>query len=185
MGRFESDYDECSVGALLAWGRWQHNFPLAVNGKRGQAALRLLEAALLAMPEKRLISGWLATPDGECCVNGLYVAAKVAEDEGIPLREAVSKVAAQTDVPWDELERSGPGEYRDEWGRVEDGDGWEPTVDAAKRAGLTFTLAWHLGDMNDETCHGKTPEERYTYVLDWVRRHIAGASGADGKAYQA
>lgn len=43
----------------------------AINGKRGQAALRELAEALDAMPEKRLGAESLVTSDGEFCTLGV------------------------------------------------------------------------------------------------------------------
>ena len=52
MSRIHYDYDE-QFGELRM-GAWEHNTKLAFEGKRGQAALRDLEAALLALPEPKL-----------------------------------------------------------------------------------------------------------------------------------
>lgn len=57
---------------------WQANCNRSIKGKQGQAALRELEAALLALPEKRLISGELQDADGEVCAIGA-----VAKHRGI------------------------------------------------------------------------------------------------------
>lgn len=54
-GLYENDGDD-----NLAYGRWRAQVSSATRGKRGQAFLRDLLAALDAMPEKRLISGGLA-----------------------------------------------------------------------------------------------------------------------------
>lgn len=50
--------------------RWQGALKRAIEGKRGQAFLRELAAALDAMPEKRLIAGNLIDDDGEVCALG-------------------------------------------------------------------------------------------------------------------
>lgn len=42
----------------------------AIRGRRGQAFLRSLVAALDAMPVKRLIAGDIDTPEGEVCALG-------------------------------------------------------------------------------------------------------------------
>ena len=59
--------DDCDGWALI---RWRGAVTSAVRGKRGQAMLRELIAALDALPEKRLISGSLITADGEFCTLG-------------------------------------------------------------------------------------------------------------------
>jgi hypothetical protein len=52
------------------FGLWQGNCDRSINSKAGQAALRELEAALLALPDKRLIAGELENADGEVCAIG-------------------------------------------------------------------------------------------------------------------
>ena len=54
----------------LALGRWRGMVASAMRGKRGQALLRDLLAALDAMPHKALISGDLETKDGDVCALG-------------------------------------------------------------------------------------------------------------------
>lgn len=46
------------------------NTARSLQGKKGQASLRELEQALLALPEKRLVSGEFETPEGEVCAIG-------------------------------------------------------------------------------------------------------------------
>lgn len=48
----------------------------AIKGKRGQAFLKELLATLDAMPEKKLIRGDLATPQGEVCALGSVAVAR-------------------------------------------------------------------------------------------------------------
>lgn len=55
----------------LALGRWRQAVKRAIEGKRGQALLRDLAAALDAMADKRLYPGNFATPDGEYCTLGV------------------------------------------------------------------------------------------------------------------
>jgi hypothetical protein len=49
---------------------WQANCLRCIKGKKGQAALRELEQALLALPEKRLIAYELEDAEGEVCAIG-------------------------------------------------------------------------------------------------------------------
>lgn len=60
----------------LAMGRWRAAVRSALNGKRGQAALRETLAALDAMPQKALIGESLVTPTGEFCTLGVLGAAR-------------------------------------------------------------------------------------------------------------
>lgn len=57
---------DCDGFALV---RWRGAVERAIRGKRGQALLREMAAALDAMPEKRLIAGKLEQ-DGEVCALG-------------------------------------------------------------------------------------------------------------------
>lgn len=54
----------------LDLGRWRAQVLSALRGKRGQAFLRDLIAALDAMPEKRLVSGDLQDETGCVCALG-------------------------------------------------------------------------------------------------------------------
>ncbi len=49
---------------------FQANCRRSLQGKAGQIALRELEAALLALPDKRLIAEKLIDADGEVCAIG-------------------------------------------------------------------------------------------------------------------
>lgn len=58
------DYD-CDP---LPLGRWRGQVASAIRGKRGQAFLRELVAALDAMPEKRLIANDLEQAGNVCAI---------------------------------------------------------------------------------------------------------------------
>lgn len=49
---------------------YRANVDRAIAGKRGQAFLREMAAAMDAMPEKVLIAGQLINADGQCCAIG-------------------------------------------------------------------------------------------------------------------
>lgn len=55
----------------LALGRWRQAVKRALQGRRGQALLRDLLAALDAMSDKRLYRGSFATAEGEFCALGV------------------------------------------------------------------------------------------------------------------
>lgn len=65
--------DDCDD--YLALGRWRGMVASALRGKRGQAFLRELAAAMDAMPEKRLIADELQF-DGEFCALGVVGSAR-------------------------------------------------------------------------------------------------------------
>lgn len=75
------DFDEYGLVNL-----YQANLARAIRGRRGQAFLRDLIAALDAMPEKRLIAGELEEEDGAVCALGALRKAKGVALE--PLRES-------------------------------------------------------------------------------------------------
>ena len=55
----------------LALGRWRQAVKRSLEGRRGQALLIELVAALDAMQDKRLYPGSFATADGEFCTLGV------------------------------------------------------------------------------------------------------------------
>jgi hypothetical protein len=55
---------------------WRTAVARATYGKRGQALLRDMLAALDALPVKRLTRGELVTADGECCALGAVAIAR-------------------------------------------------------------------------------------------------------------
>ena len=56
--------------------RWRGAVKSALNGKRGQAALRELLAAMDAMPVKELIDNELVSESGQFCTLGVLGAAR-------------------------------------------------------------------------------------------------------------
>jgi hypothetical protein len=64
-----SDYDEdCEDNWQLI--RYRGMVTSALRGRRGQALLRDMVAALDALPQKRLVEGELELPSGEVCALG-------------------------------------------------------------------------------------------------------------------
>lgn len=59
--------DGCDGWALI---RWRGAVAAALRGKRGQAFLREMAAALDAMPDKRLITSYLEDENGCVCAMG-------------------------------------------------------------------------------------------------------------------
>jgi hypothetical protein len=53
---------------------WNARLRRSLRSKKGLRILKRLEAALLAMPEKRLARGQIATKDGDVCLIGAYEA---------------------------------------------------------------------------------------------------------------
>jgi hypothetical protein len=122
------------------FGLWQGNCTRSIKSKAGQAALRELEQALLAMPEKRLIANELEDADGEVCAIGA-----LAKYRG---------VTPKTDP--EEMELVG----------VELG---MPKLVAWKVVCLNDVEIDFYYDRKEERCVSYTPEERYERVLAQVR----------------
>ena len=93
------------VDDVLASGRWRGRVASAIRGKRGQALLKELAAALDAMPEKRLIRYTLQAKDGDCCAIGAVCKAKGKDytahqdDDPYDLEELNAELANELDVP--------------------------------------------------------------------------------------
>jgi hypothetical protein len=106
-----------------------------------------VEEALLALPERKLVEGTLASEEGVCAIGAL-VALKRAKRDGIEMAEAIAAM---------------PKEDPD------DSDIFDTAL-AGQGAGLSWSVAWHMAYLNDETFEGATPEQRYVKILAWVRR---------------
>jgi hypothetical protein len=141
MSRYEEgDPDYPNAGDL-----WDHNLRLALFGRRGQRALADLKAALLALPQKRLIDDKLQC-NREVCAVGAYVWWQ-------KVKAGMDPIAAFDAIP----EMSGEDE----------------TVDwVAAEAGLSRTLIWDLLYRNDDPYARLTPEERYTKFLAWIDENL-------------
>lgn len=148
MSRFDcDDYDENYPNQ---YALYQANTERALKGKRGKAFLRELEAALLALPQKRLIEGRICLA-GEVCAMGA-LALKRRVETGQKIEEALQ---------W--LEENAPRE-----GYVgETADFMEAHFKVLSNLAVRAAL------MNDEWNRGRTPEERYEDVLKWVREEVA------------
>lgn len=66
--------DDCDDPLLL--GRWRAQVKSAIRGKRGQAFLKELAAAMDAMPKKELIVDELIDDEGGCCAIGVVCKAR-------------------------------------------------------------------------------------------------------------
>lgn len=145
---------------------WQANCQRSINGKKGQAALRELEAALLALPDKRLIAEKMIDADGEVCAIGALAKYKgrdllaephigpddefegdgemeeIGMELGMP-RLVAWKVVCKNDVEIDGYYKNLPGPYR-----------------------------WFQEQQRLRAYVPVTPEIRYEKMLAWVRRQL-------------
>ncbi len=137
---------------------WQANCERSMRGRAGQRELRELEAALLALPEKRLIGDRLTDDEGGVCAIGCYAKHKgldlsrfdpyesdeVGVAAGMP-RLVAWKVVELNDVTLDTV--------------------WAVAADPLNRPETAYQGGIpHVRDM--------TPEERYEKVLAWVRSRL-------------
>lgn len=171
MSRIVENDDWDDVRAVLNYGRWERNTKATVKSKRGQATLRELEAALLALPVPRLHADTFCDVGGaepKVCVLGAYALYK----------------GASSDVPEDFNPPPRPPSWSDNteafkaaWERWYDWNDDRPIADeqarwAADHLGIAFTLAWNLIEKNDEEYGNASPEQRYERFLTWIRARI-------------
>lgn len=148
MSRFdvEGTWEERFVSFDAAVALWEHNVATSISGARGQRVLHELEAALLALPERKLIHGTLATSEGDVCAIGALAKAKGLLPRNLPTRARVEELGPDED--------------------------WTETLAVGQKCGMTGTLAWTIGSLNDETLANTDDEGRYEAVLEWVRKHL-------------
>jgi len=139
---------------------WEKTVELGIKGKRGQKVLRELEAALLALPEKKLCDGELvagAWPDDEDEFQRVVAQPPTYCALGSLLRHRLPEADPQ------------------EWVRDPDEDDLGSSAEfVAEKLGLRFSLAWTIAFEND---HGapswkETPEQRWERMLRWVRSNL-------------
>lgn len=137
---------------------WEANLERSLKGRKGQAALRGLEAALLALPEKRLIANETVSADGSVCAI-----AALAKHRGY--RGAMT-LPKRPD--WDD-DNDADSPYWDDYeyeAAVEDA-----MVNIATDLGVPPMVAKAIIYENDGP-YVKTPEDRYRTVLSWTQRQI-------------
>lgn len=141
---------------------WDANCRRSMNGRAGQRALREFEAALLALPTKRLIHGRLTDDEGEVCAIACYAKHKGVdvskfdpEDESDDVGIAAGmphlvawQVVALNDIHLDTV--------------------WEVAEGPLQRGHGTYKGGIPL-------IRNMTPEERYERVLAWVRARLVAS----------
>ena len=141
---------------------WEANCRRSLQGKAGQRELRELEAALLALPEKRLIHGTLTNEEGGVCAIACYAKHKGIdlakfdpeyESDTVGIVAGMPRLVAWKVVALNDVEFEGRYAYAE-------GPTREPTYPS---------YAPHHGVW---TFFPYTPEERYERVLAWVREQL-------------
>lgn len=179
---------------------WRANTERSLRGRGGQRALRELEAALIALPEKRLIAGHLAKDGMVCTVGALVVEKKVS------LGQAREQVLAEFQAEYEgamgctcfhRRDEHGDGtgpcrvcadDRRSGWAYArecdaftdvgyqdDDEDETGTTEEAGVAIGIPRMVAWRLVELNDMDLGRVSEGERYERVLAWVRRHLREA----------
>lgn len=129
-------------------GLWRAAVARALRGRRGQAALRDIAAALDAMPQKRLASNSFQREGGEVCTLGA--------------------LAASRGVDMSDME---PHQDPDGWTEEVD------RHIVGKRLNIAPAMSAEVMFMNDEGCYGnETPEERWTRMRAWVGLNLLTAA---------
>lgn len=176
MSRVHFNEDCDSPEAILDAGRWENNLRRQIKGKRGQAFLRELLAALEALPSKRLIANAVAR-DREVCTLGA-LALKRRTDAGEPRVDVLDDLAKL--VVDDDDERA-----FDDDADVEDMADWARAVLGCPSM-LASVIPYEQDDYDvTEWDGGKysgrrqpTPEERYEFMIRWVRARIVDGGAA-------
>lgn len=141
----------------LAYGRWRAQLKSAIRGRRGQAFLRELAAAMDAMPKKRLIADELVNEDGECCTLGVVCRSRGLDAKNIDYEDPHSvamlmgiayQLVAEIEYENDECD------YR----FVE-----EPIIGPPRYPHCPRTRSVRVVE---------TPEERWQRMRRWVENHI-------------
>ena len=126
---------------------WRGNVERTIKGKRGQALMKELEAALVALPDKALISDDMARPDDDSvCALGA-VALKRGLDKGQDRLTVLKEIAE----------------------KFPEGCEAEELADDFK---ISSMLVREITYVNDELERHETPKQRYERVLKWVREQI-------------
>lgn len=130
---------------------WNANVVRSLKGRAGQVALRELEAALVALPEKRLIRNYLIDDADGVCAVGCYARAKGLDLKAFDRDYETDAVGVKAGMPrlvaWEVVAQNdiyNEGHYKDGDGRY---------------------VAY-------------TPEERYERVLAWVREQLKSSPEA-------
>ena len=159
---------------------WQGNCTRSLRSKAGQAALKRLEAALLAMPEKKLIRGKLVDNQAQVCALGA-----LAKAEGVlpqPDADDLDQYDEDLEDGYDEDDSAEFGESVLKfpklvaWKVVEQNDIQLDTVAELAHGPLPQWGAVYRGE--DGQGRGlmrirpMTPEERYEKMLAWVQAQI-------------
>jgi hypothetical protein len=161
--------DDCED--VLAWGRWRGRVASAIRGKRGQAFLKELLAALDALPEKRLVANDLkVTGYGDQYGSAYY------GDWGDPLivgGDELVDIRGNTKCIGDVCALGALGVARNlDMSKVDP----EDSDSVAGLFDIVHPLACEIMFENDEQYPLETPEMRFARMRKWIASLISNAS---------
>jgi len=169
------DYDDYGEDFPNQSALWWANAERALRGKRGRKALADLREALVALPEKRLISNALSTV-GKPEPEHRHAATEHRE----LLAEQGEGMCAVGAYAWYQRVKAGadPQEAMESLplNADYDSDPWVTQL-VGEKAGLAGVLAWQLMVRNDDTYEHLTPEQRYDAYLAWIDKELATSGG--------
>lgn len=140
-----SEDEDFNNAAIL----WEANQERSLKGRKGQAALRRLETALLALPEPKLIADAIEDADGLVC--GLGALAKYEGYQGSLELPEVSF---------------------DAWGNTSS-EVEDAMLTLADSLNVPKLVAVAIIYNNDDSWRTQTPEARYTKLLAWTRSWLS------------
>lgn len=137
---------------IMPYGLWLKAVDRATYSKRGQQALRELEQALLAIPDRRLAYEHISL-DGQVCAIGAYAAWKRQQDSPSKDRSTIIETLEDENL-WDS-------------------ESLRDSAELGQEVGLAWSLAWEIASANDyDFSRGYTPEDRWTKMLAWIKLRI-------------
>ena len=145
---------------------WQANCRRSLRSRAGQRELRELEAALLALPEKRLIHGALQDGTGGMCAIAAY-----------GQRKGVDLSTFDPEYDSDDVGIAGGMPKLVAWKVVERNDVLLDDYYVTAEGPTKPEPGWYREHYENRGVHQRmtyTPEERYQKVLAWVREQIVG-----------
>lgn len=153
---YTDDYDSDGPNTI---GLYRASVRRAINGKRGQAMLRDLAAALDAMPEKWLAAESLVTAEGEFCTLGVLGAARGIDLEALDPEDAeqVAKAFGIADV----MAREIVYENDEAFHEYE----WVDLVGPPERYR-------YYGHPQIQRCIDRPGEQRWKHMREWVAKHL-------------
>lgn len=140
--------------------RWRGAVRSAIRGKRGQAFLKEMLAALDAMPDKRLIAGVLVVDGWQGAWDGQEII--VGADELVDRRGQPHPMGAVCAI-------GAVGKAR---GVDMAGLDPEDSETVSCTFGISDALAREIVYMNDEGAWNETPEQRWARMRRWVAAQI-------------